>query len=227
MSLLIKNTKDKSNTFVNIIVYGNSGTGKTSLVKTLPEEDTLVVSLEDGLLSLDGHSYDYINAKTISQIMEIVNSPEIEKYKTVVIDSITELSQNVFLELSKKYTEIEKRENKKPGSMAMKLWGDFSSQFSVLFKELRRLEKNIVAIALPTEKENAAGLMEKKPDVYGKSSDRIIAWFDECFYMYVDGEGKRLLLTETAKNTMAKDRSGKLAKTINADIGEVLSTILS
>lgn len=227
MALTIRNTSDKSNSFVNIIVYGNSGTGKTSLVKTLPEDSTLVVSLEDGLLSLDGHSYDYVNAKTITELMEIINSPEIEKYKTVVIDSITELSQNVFLELNKKYAKIEKDENKKPGSMAMKLWGDFSSQFSVLFKELRRLEKNILAIALPAEKENAAGIMEKKPDVYGRSSDRIIAWFDECFYMFVDNDGKRMFLTETAKNTMAKDRSGKLGKTIEANVGAILETILS
>lgn len=217
MSLLIKNTSDKENTFVNVIVYGDSGVGKTSLVRSLPESDTLVVSLEDGLLSLKGTSYDYVNAKTVSQILEIVESDAINKYKTVVIDSITELSQNTYLDLKKKYNDPK---------MAMKLWGDFSEQFSVLFKTLRRLEKNILAIALPRDKEDEAGVLVKKPDVYGKSSDRIIAWFDECFYMYVDKEGNRKLLTETSKNVQAKDRSGKLDKTINADIGKVFGTIL-
>jgi phage nucleotide-binding protein len=226
MTILIKNTKDKSNTFVNIIVYGDSGTGKTSLARDLDHDSTLIVSLEDGLLSLDGCDIDYTNAKTISQIMEIVNSPDIKKYKTIMIDSITELSQNTFLELKTKYEAIEKAENKKPGTMAMKLWGDFTEGFSRLFKELRRLEKNVVAVALPTEKEDATGAIFKKPDVYGKSSDRIIAWFDECFYMYVDKDGARKFLTETARNTMAKDRSGKFDKIIDANIGSVIETIL-
>lgn len=217
MSLLIKNTSETENTFVNVIVYGDSGVGKTSLVKSLPESDTLVVSLEDGLLSLKGHKYDYVNAKTVAQVLEIVQSDAINKYKTVVIDSITELSQNTYLDLKKKYSDPK---------MAMKLWGDFSEQFSVLFKTLRRLEKNILAIALPRDKEDEAGVLIKKPDVYGKSSDRIIAWFDECFYMYVDKEGNRKLLTETSKNVQAKDRSGKLDKTIDADIGKVFGTIL-
>lgn len=218
MSLIIKNTKDKSNTFVNVIVYGDSGTGKTSLVKTLPEKDTLIVSLEDGLLSVSDKSFDYVNAKTVSQIREIVNSDEIKKYKTIVIDSITELSQNTFLDLKKKYPEAK---------MAMKLWGDFSEQFSLLFKELRRLEKNVLAIALPREKEDETGQLIKKPDVYGKSSDRIIAWFDECFYMFIDKDGNRKFLTETAKNTMAKDRSGKFEKVIDSNIDVVFKTILS
>lgn len=218
MSIIIKNTKDKSNTFVNVIVYGDSGTGKTSLVKTLSEETTLIVSLEDGLLSVSDKSFDYVNAKTVSQIREIVNSDELKKYKTIVIDSITELSQNTFLDLKNKYPEPK---------MAMRLWGDFSEQFSLLFKELRRLEKNVLAIALPREKEDEAGQLIKKPDVYGKSSDRIIAWFDECFYMFIDKEGNRKFLTETAKNTMAKDRSGKFEKVVDANIGEVFKTILS
>lgn len=227
MSILIKNTKDKSNTFVNIIVYGESGVGKTSLIKTLPEENTLVISLEDGLLSISDKSYDYVNVKTIKEIMDIITSNEISKYKNIVIDSITELSQNVFLALNNKYRDIEKKNSKNPGSMAMKLWGDFSESFSVLFKELRRLEKNVLAIALVTEKENNVGVSIKKPDVYGKSSDRIIAWFDECFYMFVDKEGNRKFLTETANNTMAKDRSTKLDKINDTDIGKIIETVLS
>jgi phage nucleotide-binding protein len=218
MGLLINNTQDQNKTFVNIIVYGDSGVGKTCLVKTLPSETTLVLSAEDGLLSIKDHAVDYVKVKSIGDVLEIIKDKATAKYKNIVIDSITELSQNHFTFLKNKYPDPK---------MAIKMWGDFLEDFSKMFKTLRGLEKNVLALALTKEKENDAGIMIKKPDVYGKSSDRIIAWFDECFYMYVDKEGSRKMLTEKQSTVMAKDRSGLLEKNINPDVSEVLNKILS
>lgn len=227
MALKIENTSDRKNTFVNVIVYGDSGVGKTSLVKTLPRETTLVLSAEDGLLSIKDHAVDYVKVKSIGDVLEVINDADATKYKNIVVDSITELSQNHFTHLKNKYEQVEKRENKKAGSMGIRLWGDFLEDFSLMFKTLRGLEKNVLALALTKESENDTGKLVKKPDVYGKSSERIIAWFDECFYMHVDKSGERRLLTDAVDTVMAKDRSGMLDKVIPADIGKVFAKILS
>jgi phage nucleotide-binding protein len=218
MALKIENTKDKSKTFVNVIVYGSSGVGKTSLVKTLPAETTLVLSAEDGLLSVRDHGVDYVKIKSIGDVLEVINDEDCAKYKNIVVDSITELSQNHFSFLKNKYPDPK---------LALKLWGDFSEDFSKMFKTLRGLEKNVLALALVKETENESGKIIKKPDVYGKSSDRIIAWFDECFYMHINAQNERMLLTESVENVMAKDRSGLFDKLISPDMGEVFKKILS
>lgn len=217
MALNIQNTSQSDKTFVNIIVFGDSGVGKTSLVKTLPKESTLVLSAEDGLLSIKDHAVDYVKVKSIGDVLEVIKDKDAEKYKNIVVDSITELSQNHFTFLKGKYPDPK---------MAIKLWGDFLEDFSKMFKTLRGLEKNVLALALVSEKENETGKTIKRPDVYGKSSERIVAWFDESFYMHINKEGERKLLTQSVETVRAKDRSGLLDKVIEPDIGEVLKKIL-
>lgn len=223
MSFEIKRLTKKE-TIINAIIYGESGLGKTSLIKNLPAEDSLIINVENGLLSLGDYPVDFVDAKTVKDVLDLLKQVDMKKYKTVFIDSITELSQNHYTLLKKKYEQIERSENKKPGSMGIRLWGDFLEDFSVLFKTLRDLKKNVVAFSLVKEHEDS-GIVEKLPDVYGKSSKRIVAWFDECLYMHMNKENERKFLTEKANNIMAKDRSGKLDKVTPADLSLVFKKI--
>lgn len=53
----IKSTKTVSSERFVALVVGPSGIGKTSLAKTLPEKETLIISAESGLLCLSGTDY--------------------------------------------------------------------------------------------------------------------------------------------------------------------------
>lgn len=226
MALEIKNTKTDGVDFVNYIVYGQSGVGKTSLVKQFPSENVLVLSAEDGLLSVKDHSVDYVNVKSLSDVMEVLNKLVEERHKFIFIDSITELSQNHYLYLLKKYEAYAKSKGKGVDTYAMKIWGDFGNDFSEVFKELRRLEKTVIALALEKEKENEIGQKIFMPDIYGKTAERIIAWFDECFRMFIK-DGERVFLTEKTELSWAKDRSSKLEKICEANISEAHKKICS
>tara|TARA_R110000787_G_scaffold5686_6_gene20534 strand:+ start:2104 stop:2787 length:684 start_codon:yes stop_codon:yes gene_type:complete len=225
MKLEIRNTRDDKSQPINVVVYGDSGVGKTSLVKQLPSEETLVISAEGGLLSIKDHDVDYVSVKSVEDVLSILNQVAASKYKHVFIDSITELSQNHFTFLKAKYDQVEIDEKKKPGSMGIKVWGDFLEDFSKMFKTLRDMRKNVVAISLLKEKENEIGMVVKSPDIYGKSSDRIMAWFDEVFFMHMSKDGNRKFLTEKGAVTAAKDRSGKLEKIEDADIAMIIKKI--
>jgi hypothetical protein len=105
------------------------------------------------------------------------------------------------------------------------MWGEFGNDFSIVFKELRRLNKTVIAFALEKEKENAIGQMVYMPDIYGKTAERIIAWFDECFRMFIV-DGKRVFLTEKTEKSWAKDRSTKLDQIISPDLMAIHKTIV-
>ena len=226
MELEIKNTKTDGIKFINYIIYGESGVGKTSLVKQLPSENVLVLSAEDGLLSVKDHSVDYVNVKSLEDVKEVLTRLVKEEHKYVFIDSITELSQNHFLHLKNKYEAYAKSKGKGVDTYAMKIWGDFGNDFSEVFKELRRLEKTVIAIALEKEKENEIGQKIYMPDIYGKTAERIIAWFDECFRMFIK-DGERVFLTEKTELSWAKDRSSKLDKVCEASIAKIHKKICS
>ena len=102
---------------LKIVVAGVSGVGKTSLVWTLPADETLMMDLEAGTLSIEGWAGDMIRPKTWQDARDFAcllggpnpslknNMPyseahyqalkenykllDLEKYKTIFVDSIT------------------------------------------------------------------------------------------------------------------------------------------
>lgn len=99
-------------------IYGRAGIGKTSLIWSLPPEDTLVLDLEAGLLAVQGWAGDSVSIRTWEQARDIAcwiggpnpgvpaNSPystqhydyvcgvlgdpaALSKYRTVFVDSTT------------------------------------------------------------------------------------------------------------------------------------------
>lgn len=229
MAFVLKNTRKHADDFINCIVYGESGVGKTSLLRDLPAKEILILSAEKGLLSLKKeepeHGYDYVEVKYISEIMEVLNDDEFcKKYKYFVIDSITELSQNEVVRISEVYSKLEKEAKKNQGAFALKMWGEFGSNFATLFKKLRDNNDSVIAIALLAEVESASGAIVRKPDIAGKTKDRILAWFDEVFYMGASKEGRKFI-TNKNETTAAKDRSGKLDAVEVANIAKVFEKI--
>jgi len=86
MELKIQNTKEETVQLLNVIVYGESGVGKTSLIKQLPAEETLILSAEGGLLSVRDHGVDYVVVKSIADVMSVLKQVEATKYKHVAIE---------------------------------------------------------------------------------------------------------------------------------------------
>jgi len=72
------------------LIAGASGVGKTTQITTFPKEDVLIVSLEDGLLSLAGSGYSYVVASSYEEILAIIKTPP-PWAEVIYIDSLTEV----------------------------------------------------------------------------------------------------------------------------------------
>lgn len=93
MSFKIQNTTDKKNNDgISLMIYGKSGVGKTSLVNTLDPKSTLVINIENGIACLN-KGIDYIDINTISEIEELPMFMAQAKYSTIVIDSLSYLTE--------------------------------------------------------------------------------------------------------------------------------------
>ena len=235
----IRTTKEQSQNTIKMLIYGESGSGKTSLAATL-SEPTLIISSEAGLLCLGNKekAIDVIDIsktdddKVIKKEMRInrlleaysfVNQPEVQKkYKWLFIDSLTEISQNMIEAL---YREFPDRKD------SLVMYGENSKRIRGLVKSFRDLPHyNVVFTALPIIEKDENNMRFTSISMVGKIACNLPAMFDEVFYLDViesedRKEKQRVLMTQKKSGIICKDRSGMLDEFEPANLDHITKKI--
>lgn len=217
------------NPSLNILIYGDSGTGKTTLAGSaddVPEmRSVLLIDLEGGTESLR-NSYpevDTVRVQSWKEMQEVYDALHRgdHGYNTVIVDSLTECQKfnmyTIMTELVNRKTDEGKDVD--PDIPSVREWGKNIEQMRKFVRAMRDLPIHTIFTALEQQKkDDKTGAVQVKPSLSGKLADEVAAFLDVVMYYYVkevpteggESEIKRVLLTRrTAKHT-AKDRSGKL-----------------
>ena len=206
---------------LNIVVYGQAGAGKTSLIKTLPGK-VLVVSAEAGLLSLRGFDVDVAEVATVDDLREVHNmlAKGGHGYDWVAVDSLSEIAELVLA--------AEKAKTPDP----RKAYGTLVDQMMAVCRAFRELPINVYmsAKAERFKDESTSRLISALSMPGAKLGQQIPYLFDEVLRLVVgkDEEGNvvRALQTSAEPNADAKDRSGKLDHYEQPDLGAVYAKIM-
>ncbi|MBT4081020.1 MAG: AAA family ATPase [Gammaproteobacteria bacterium] len=205
MAINLKSTGELHSDGISALVYGQAGTGKTSLIRTLPAP--VVFSAEGGLLSLASDNIPYIEVKTMDDLKEgyqwLTESDEAKQFGSVALDSISEIAEVVLAH--------EKKVNK-DGRAA---YGEMDVQVSEIIRAFRDLPINTYMSAKLEKQQDEMGRMLYFPSLPGnKTAQKLPYFFDEVLALRVekDAEGisQRALMCESDGLWLAKDRSGKL-----------------
>lgn len=226
----ILNTKDQENQKLKVLIGGISGAGKTSLAKTL-DDKALVISAESGLLSISDKAIDYVDiskgedGKTLTEPRDrIARLGEVfkflhagTKYRSIFVDSLTEISEVLIQKLQKEFPD---RKDSFP------MWGEYAKTMRSIVKNFRDLPYDVYMTVLtkPEKDENNKRYMAF--NVSGSIADQLPQYFDEVFYLQVDSEGKRHLVTRATDTLICKDRSNKLSAMEVPDLGAIARKIL-
>lgn len=206
---------------VKILVYGQAGSGKTTLIKTLPQP--IVLSAEGGLLSLQSADLPYIEITSIEDLREsyawLTKSAEAKQYLSIALDSISEIAEVVLAR--------EKTIAKDP----RQAYGAMQDSMTEIIRGFRDLAGLNVLMTAKLEKSND----ELGKNLYGpampgnKVGQSLPYFFDEVLALRIekDGDGatQRGLMCDGDGSWLAKDRSGKLAIWESADLGAVIKKI--
>lgn len=219
---------EERSTFYNILIYGDSGTGKTTLAGSadaVPSmRPVLFVDVEGGTESLR-HAYpdvDTVRVTTWKQMQELYNALYLGEhpYRTIVLDSLTEIQK--FNMYGIMHDLAQKRPDLDPDIPGMREWGKNLEQLRRFVRGFRDLPMHTIFTALNrTDKDTKTGITTMKPSLSGKLADEVAAFLDVVVYYYVkqigdgtEAEFKRLLLTQKTDAQVAKDRSGRLPMVI-------------
>lgn len=221
MAIELKSTGGISIDGVKILVYGQAGAGKTTIIKTLPAP--IILSAEGGLLSLQKDNLPYIEIKTMSDLGEayqwLVNSEEAKQFKSVALDSISEIAEVIL--------GTEKAIAKDP----RQAYGAMQDQMTQLIRAFRDLPNKHVYFSAKVEKQqNEVGQILNSPSMPGQKLGQMLPYFlDEVFALRVtqdaEGNSQRMLMCAPDGIWTAKDRSGQLLAWEEADLGKIINKI--
>jgi len=221
MAINLKRTGTLSANGVKLLVYGQAGSGKTSLIRTLPEP--IVLSAEGGLLSIQDADLPFIEVTSMDDLREayewVAGSDEAKAFASVALDSISEVAEVVL--------QYELKRNK-DGRAA---YGELNTTMNELIRAFRDLPGKHVYMSAKLEKsQDEMGRMLYNPGMPGKSLTQGLPYFfDEVLALRVekdaDGNTQRALMCDSDGLWSAKDRSGKLDAWEAPDLGAVIAKI--
>lgn len=219
MAINIKTTGSLSANGVKLLVYGQAGAGKTSLIKTLP--DTIVLSAEGGLLSIQDADLPFVEINDIETLREaykwLTESNEAKSFKSVALDSISEIAEVVL--------NAEKKATKDP----RQAYGAMQEQMADIIRAFRDLPGRHVYMSAKLEKtQDEMGRVLYAPSMPGNKTGQALPYFfDEVLALRVekdgDGNTQRALMCDSDGLWLAKDRSGKLETWEAPDLGAIIS----
>ena len=222
MAINLKSTKGLHANGVKCLVYGNAGSGKTSLIPTLPSP--IALSAEGGLLSISGADVPYIEIASMANLMEaytwLTESAEAQAFESIALDSISEIAEVVLAEELKR---------NKDGRAA---YGELNTVMTQMIRAFRDLPgRNVYFTAKCEKAQDETGRMLYSPMMPGKSlSQNLGYFFDLVMPLRVDkdaeGNTVRALMTDSDGLWQAKNRAaGRLDMWEAPDLGAIIRKI--
>lgn len=216
MAIKIKSTKDVTAEGANLVIYGDSGVGKTTLVSHL--ENAIILSAEKGLLSLRKFDIPYFEITDMDDVNEAYLIVKKSDYDHIAFDSLTEIAEVVLYEM---------KEGKKDKRQA---YGELADAFGVMIRKFRDIKgKNTIFFA--KEKniyDDEGNIVKYAPLMPGRVLPHGLPYLvDEVFSYQMDRKGERFFQTAADRKRPAKDRSGNLeAIEKNPNLNDIIKRVL-
>ena len=208
----IISTKDAPLDGVKMLMYGASGTGKTTMIKTAPSP--FIISSESGLLSLSGHDIPAVEVRTEDELEEAYQYALKSEYETICLDSLSDISESILAELKGKFSD---------GRQAYGKLQDIIGKYVRLFRDLKGRN---VYITAKESKIDMNGVIIAQPSMPGQTlTNNLPYFFDLLLRLEANKKGERIIHTASTFTQICKDRSGKLNKTEEPNLTKLIHTI--
>jgi hypothetical protein len=220
---------------INAIVYGPSGIGKTTSLKTLPEEGTTLVIFERGSLPLRESNFTVLRPDgwdDVENLAGVIGNPQgdteirkvLQQTKVLVIDSLgtmAEACQAKIINVSRKELTKERSEGKRdtPKGIYKDLltqedWGLYRKKMKDTLSAICSAPIHFIVTCTDTLIEDAStGKVMQMLNLGGKTASEVPAYFDLMLCMRDEGKGDeahRVWQTYDDGRVRAKDASGVL-----------------
>lgn len=193
MSLLTQPSELKHNQPISCLIYGQPGTGKTTLA--LSADKPVLIDLDRGLYRVEKRfQCPSLQVENYQQILDLLKSGELAPFNTIVIDTLGKLVDRMGDYVARQNPKFKQGD----GTLSMKAWGAIKVQFIALVKQIFNSNKSVIFVA--HEKEDKDGdIRFVRPDVSGSSGKDIVKELDLMGYMEMKGNKRTVSFTPNEK----------------------------
>lgn len=176
MGLIKKSHELKLTTSIKMMIYGQSGMGKTTYALSAPKP--LLLDFDGGVgrinrLHLEG--VDTVQVSSWGEVIQVLQE-DLREYQTIVVDTVGKMMD---------YIIAYKCGQKQP---SIKDWGAINQEFSTFTRNLSQLNKHIIYVAHRDTRKGAGDDIEYIPALREKSYNAIVAELDLLGYMETRAE---------------------------------------
>lgn len=211
---------------VKILVYGQAGMGKTTLITSVPDHSkAIILSAESGLLSIADTDIAVLKITQLEDLKDayvwLTTTEQGKSYDWICVDSLSEIAEVVL-----------KFEKERAGKDKRAAYVPMQEVVESMIKSFRDLSRNIyMTCKLDTYQDDNGRIMLRPMLVGQKLPVNVTYLFDEVFFMTegrdAEGGSYRYLQTQPDHKTQAKDRSGKLDAAEYPSLANIAAKILN
>ena len=193
MSLLTQPSELKHNQPISCLIYGQPGTGKTTLA--LSAEKPVLIDLDRGLYRVEKRfQCPSLQVENYQQILDLLKSGELAPFNTIVIDTLGKLVDRMGDYVARQNPKFKQG----GGTLSMKAWGAIKVQFTALVKQIFNSNKSVIFVAHEKEDKDD-DIRFVRPDVSGSSGKDIVKELDLMGYMEMKGNKRTVSFTPNEK----------------------------
>lgn len=199
--------------YVNMLVYGQSGVGKTTFAAK--SYNPLILDFESGTMSVRNMDVSIATPRTLDDIQKVIKKAQKIGFETLVVDSTTEMSRHFMGQVMGEMTRKDPR--KSLFSPTLEAWGVVTEMMRFVTRVARDAQMHTVFVALETmEKSEQGDRVFAKPSLTPKVGEDMAAYVDIVGRLTMVKK-ERVLLLSPSSEYIAKDRSGLLPDTLSGD----------
>lgn len=199
MGLIKKPNELNVNVRIKMLVYGQPGSGKTTLALSAPKP--LLIDFDNGINRVDYELIkDTVQVENYADILNLLNNEDLSDYETLVIDTGGKMLDC----MSEYLIASNPRLGKRNGSLTLEGYGVRKVEFTSLLKLINSKKKHVIFVAHRTSEKNGDD-MRYVPLFGGSNYDALATELDLVGYLVAEGNRRTITFDPCAmsegKNT--------------------------